>query len=169
PSRTSTFETLTIAELGGPETVSPVPKKCDESGWLRGSWTFDTQPLIAHLISRRDAARRVSLTAPTKTGQAPSLDKDPIQHQVDDHARQRYVEPERKRPAGDGLMPVKLLTQRAGQRHDHHRRNDQSQRGVRNQNGEVERPRPSRAAKMHGTHVIVVVEIRHEKKGRGGQ
>src|SRR3981189_1405228 len=32
-----TFETLTIAELGGPDAVSPVPKICDESDGRRGS------------------------------------------------------------------------------------------------------------------------------------
>src|SRR5208282_140170 len=30
------FKTLTIAELGGPEAVSHVPRICDESGGLRG-------------------------------------------------------------------------------------------------------------------------------------
>src|SRR5258708_7980175 len=72
PSRTVTFETPTIAELGGPESVSPVRKICDESGGFREKCT----------LSRRDAACRVSLVAPTKTGQAPSLHKNLIQHRV---------------------------------------------------------------------------------------
>jgi len=37
-----TFETLTIAELGDPDAVSPVPKICDESGGRR-EVDFNTQ------------------------------------------------------------------------------------------------------------------------------
>ena len=35
----------TITELGGPEAVSHVPRKCDESGQVSETWTFDAEPL----------------------------------------------------------------------------------------------------------------------------
>src|SRR6266404_1994857 len=72
PSRTLTFETPTIAELGDPESVSPVPKICDESGGFREKCT----------LSRRDAACRVSPRRAQVDGQAPSLHKNLIQHGV---------------------------------------------------------------------------------------
>src|ERR1019366_10214144 len=79
--------------------------------------------------------------------QAPSLHEDPIEHQVDDHARHRDVEPKRKGPARDSPMPVKLSTQGPRERNDHHRHNDHRQDRVRDQDREVEGPRPTGAAK----------------------
>ena len=60
-----------------------------------------------------------------------------VHHQVDDHARYRYVHPDRPRPARDSPMACEAAAQRAdernqGERHDHHREDD-----VRSQNGKV--------------------------------
>src|ERR1019366_3725715 len=165
------FEMHTITEWGGPETVSHVPKICDESDrrWTVG--TLDAEPRKRHRNRCRDglAASPAADGEGGNPGEAPAPTEDPIEHQVDDHARHRDVEPEGKRPARDGPMPVKLSTQGARERNDHHRHNDHRQDRVRDQDREVEGPRPTGAAKMHRSDVIVVVEIRNQKKRRGSE
>ena len=89
-----------------------------------------------------------------------------VEHQVDDHAGDRDIHPDRVSPAGDLAMLLKLAAQSERERNDDQRHDDGSENRVRNQNREINRARPSVAAKTDRADVGVVVEIAAEKQAR---
>ena len=64
---------------------------------------------------------------------------EPVEHPIDDHAGDRDVEPERKRPAGDALMSLKASFEGARKSYQDQRHNRRSQDGMGDQDRESRR------------------------------
>jgi hypothetical protein len=72
-----------------------------------------------------------------------------IKHEVNHHAGNGNVQPERISPSGNDAMLVKLLPKCAAQRNDDQRHDGGSEDGVRDQYAEVDYPRPSMSLEVH--------------------
>lgn len=89
---------------------------------------------------------------------------DLVEHQVNDHAGDRHVQPDWESDACDAPVPRKFAPQGAikgeyHERHDHHR-----QDRVGCQDREVDRARKAGALKTRGAVIVVIREIRREEK-----
>src|SRR5262245_50463910 len=94
-----------------------------------------------------------------------------IEHQVDDHAGHRDVEPDRQSPARDLSVKVESLLQRAGERHEDHRHDRDGQSRVRDQNEKVDGTNDSFSLEPRGAQLLaeVVNQIRSQKQRRGNE
>src|SRR6266478_2120533 len=176
-------KTLTITESTSPAAVSLEHQICDESGATiarrssrgaapeysprREPWVVENRasPSEAKESARRQCRDGRSLLIFFGT----LLHEHPIQHHINDHARHRNVEPQRKRPARNRPMPVKPLSQRPAQRNQDHRHNDDRENRVRGQDCKVHPTPPSRPPEMHRAHVRMVVEVGNQEEGRGSK
>src|SRR5437660_1950014 len=82
-----------------------------------------------------------------------------VEHEVDENAGDRDVQPEREGPAGDGAMAIEALAQGSGQRNKYQRHDHYRQNYVRDQDGEVDGTRPSCTLKAYCSNMGVVVKI----------
>src|SRR6266567_632915 len=91
-----------------------------------------------------------------------------IEHQVDNHAGHRDVQPHRKGPSGDTVMTHELSTKGASQSHDYERHERNRQYRMRNQNRVVRRPYPSHSPKTSNpsSEADVINEIRDQEQTR---
>src|SRR5689334_11309340 len=119
-------------------------------------------------------ARKVAATnttASTRMGREAGIQStsgriNPVKHKINDHSRDRHVQPERQRDARDAPVPREVLPQRAikgkeHERHDHDRKNR-----VADQDREVDRARQTRSLKTCRAMVVVICEVRDEKENR---
>ena len=97
------------------------------------------------------------------------LPVDLVQHQVNHDTSDRNIQPQRECPGSDRAMPVKALPQGPAQCDDDHGDDERRQDRVRGEDGEVQWPRPSRAAEMHRADVGVVIELGNQEQGRSDQ
>jgi len=86
-----------------------------------------------------------------------------VHHEIHDHARDAYIEPQRQRPSRNQLVLVEFLQPSAAQRHQNHRYDDNGQNRVRNQNREVDGSNPTLSVKHHMSHAIVINQIGSQK------
>jgi len=86
-----------------------------------------------------------------------------VEHQVDEDTRDRDIEPKRECPSGDGTMAGKIAAQRPNEREQHHRDDNGSQKGVGNQDGEIDRAHPARARKFRRPRMGVINGVTDEK------
>src|SRR5215216_4496664 len=89
-----------------------------------------------------------------------------IKHQVDDYARDRYVEPHWKSPARNSQMARELAAKSAGERHDDEGHDYCRENRVRNQNREVERFDPPCSWKASRPVMVVINQVRNQKENR---
>src|SRR5580765_5369564 len=85
-------------------------------------------------IVRKTRAAKACFIGPVYLDQPRRL----IQKNVDKYASYRDIQPDRQRPARDGLVPVEARFQSARQRDDGERRDGGGERDVRNKDAEVE-------------------------------
>jgi len=90
-----------------------------------------------------------------------------VQHAVDDHACYGDVQPDGERPARNPSMAVELSLECAIQRHRCQNRNGSCQSRVSDENRKINCADRSRSRKMLGSGVVMIREIRHQKKDRG--
>src|ERR1700690_1358392 len=86
-----------------------------------------------------------------------------VQKPVDDHARKRNVEPQRKRPSRDRAMAKKILSQRERQRREDQRQDHDCQNRVRNQQREIHGANPALPAEANQPCVKMKIQIEAEK------
>ena len=91
-----------------------------------------------------------------------------IEHQVDDHARDRDVQPHRERPARDPEVRDELPAKRPAERHDDERHYRGREHRVRDQHRKVEGTRPTRPFELRRPDVEVINQIRDQKHYRRG-
>src|SRR5215813_7917592 len=72
---------------------------------------------------------------------------DPVKHKINDHSRDRHVQPERQRDARDAPVTRKVLPERAIKRNDYEWNDHDRENGMANQNGEIDRTRQTRSLK----------------------
>lgn len=89
-----------------------------------------------------------------------------IQHQVNDHARDRYKQPQRKRPSSDAAVLVVLRRQASGHRNQNGGDDYGRENHVRDEDGEIDRPDPAGPPEWHRTDLSMVDHIRRQKQRR---
>src|SRR6266853_4090114 len=82
-----------------------------------------------------------------------------VEEEIDEHARDGHVHPERPGPARNPPVLVKPFTQPAHQRDQNHRDDHDSQKSVRQQNEQVDRPKPCRLKEPRRATVQDIGEI----------
>ncbi len=89
-----------------------------------------------------------------------------VKHKIDDHSGDRHVQPERQRDARDAPVTREVLPERAIEGKDHERHDHDRENRVADQNGEVDRASQTRSRKTRGAMVVVIRQVRSEKKAR---
>jgi len=90
--------------------------------------------------------------------------EDLVKEEINDHARDGNVHPNRPGPAGDDLMLIKPRTKRAAESDNDHRDNGHSQHGVGEKNREVNRAEPGRILKDRPACFGVINEITDQEQ-----
>jgi len=70
---------------------------------------------------------------------------EPIQHQINHDTRDRHVEPDRQRPAGDAPVRVESFSQRTNQSDQRQRYYGDGENGVGDEDREIDRANPTLA------------------------
>src|ERR1043165_3284240 len=105
------------------------------------------------LAPRRNSARRIKS----------------VEHQVDDDARDRDVEPERVSPARDAPVAQVVAAQRTPERDEDERHNARGQRDVRDENREIERAHEALPLEAYRAVLRVIDDVRDEEEARDGE
>src|ERR1051325_9325101 len=101
-----------------------------------------------------------------------SLWKNAVKEKIDENACHGDVHPERPCPTSKFTMEIKAAPEGAAQRHHRHREYASRQRGMRQKNRQVNRPKPSWFAKdrrslmQHETEIAVVGDITDKEESR---
>lgn len=82
-----------------------------------------------------------------------------IAHQINDDACGGNIEPDGDRPFRHALVASITMTKRWHHGHDDHRQIQNRQRDMREQNGEIDWPRPTSARKFHMPGMVVIIEV----------
>ena len=129
-----------------------------------------SHPAIHHRMKslRRYAYNSNSTDAITNAA-APVSERGLIQHQRDDHAPHRDVEPDRECPPRDPPMPVVARAEAARQRDQRERRYRRREHGVREQDAQIHASYHPLTGKMLRAHVCVVDEVRDQKEHGGAE
>src|SRR5258708_3205809 len=138
------------------------------SSWkLFGTSSETTSSVIANAntaslkLSMRETSRRCMVTL--------EILKQPgrlVQQDVDEHAGDRDVHPDRERPARDGAMPRIVGLETARERDDGQRQYHEGQADVRDQNREVQRTDEPLPREPDVADLRVIDEIAHEEQRR---
>lgn len=88
-----------------------------------------------------------------------------IKHQVDNHAGDRDVQPERQCPTGDAAVPDEVSARGAIESDEYHWNNDDGENCMSRKDGEIERSREPLTCKPRGAVIVVVRKIRDEEYG----
>src|SRR5262245_60421274 len=94
-----------------------------------------------------------------------------VEHQVDDHAGYRDVEPDRQSPARDLSVKVESLLQCAGKRHEDHRHDRDGEHGVCDQDEKIDGTDDPFSLEPRRTQFLaeVVDQIRSQKQRRSNK
>src|SRR5262245_61252815 len=111
--------------------------------------------------SRTRSTGRACWTRGVRTWQSLEV----IQHEVDDHAGHRYIEPERECPHRDSDVPVELAAKPAESRQQRQRHDRRGERDVGGENCEVDHPHRTCPWKGLRTRLRVVDHVADEKGG----
>lgn len=87
-----------------------------------------------------------------------------VEHPVDNDSGDGDVEPERQCPTGDPLVPLELSPESPDKGDQDQRDNGSSQYCVGDQDREVERANPTSTFKRDRADLVVIGEIRDQKK-----
>ncbi len=93
----------------------------------------------------------------------------PIQHEVDNHAGNRDVQPDRQRPAGDAPMLVEAFAQGSYKRDDREGRHECGENRVGDEDGEIHSARSSLSSELYRADIVMIDEIGNEKQRRSGK
>src|SRR6266404_1191979 len=98
-----------------------------------------------------------------------------VEEEIDEHARDGHVHPERPGPARNPPVLVKPFTQPAHERGQNHRHNQNSQKRVRQQNEQVDRSKPcwfketGWATVQDIGEIAVVGQLANQEEGRSNK
>src|SRR5262245_45886003 len=93
----------------------------------------------------------------------------PIQHEVNDHARYRDISPDGERPARESDVACKPAFESQERGPQNHWQHNSSKHGVRQQQREVHIPNPALFSEPNTSHVVVIKKIRSEKQSGNNQ
>ena len=91
---------------------------------------------------------------------------NPIEHKIDNHPGHGDIEPNRKGPAGNLHVFIKLFVQTTIQRSQCQGDDDRSKNYVGDEEGKVDWPNPTLARKRYRAHLVVMGQIGNEKEAR---
>ena len=92
-----------------------------------------------------------------------------IQHQVNNHAGDRDVEPQRQGPAGDPAMAQEVMALRSPDGYNHKRDDHRRQESVRTENRKVHGPGDSLPCESRHAMMRVVNDVGNQKEDRSAQ
>lgn len=87
-----------------------------------------------------------------------------VKHKINDHARNRHVEPKRKCDSRDAAMTREILAQSAIQSNDDEGDDHDRENRVRHEDREIDRAHNAGALKTRGAVMVVIDQIRGEKQ-----
>ena len=92
-----------------------------------------------------------------------------VKHKINDHTRDRHIEPERQSDAGDAPMSHEVVANRAVERERDEWNDYDCENGMTSQDGEINRTSETRALKTRRAVVVVISEIGSKKEQRNDQ
>ena len=92
-----------------------------------------------------------------------------VKHKINDHARNRHVEPERQSNPGNPAVPDEVMAKGAIKSERHERHDDDGENRVAGENREIEWAHPACSLKTRRAVVVVISEIGSEKQDRDDQ
>lgn len=92
-----------------------------------------------------------------------------IEHPVYDDSGHGNIEPDRKTPAGDPPVRIEAFSKGPKERYQSQRHHRRCQNGVGDKNREIDQPDTTLPFEWYGTDLVVVDEIRSQKKNRASE
>ena len=92
-----------------------------------------------------------------------------IEHPVYDDSGHGNIEPDRESPAGDAPVRIEAFSKGPKERDQSQRYNRRCQNSVREKNREIDQPDTTLPFERNGTDLIMVDEIRSQKKNRASE